>query len=467
MTQGITDNAQKTKISFSIIGDAFADLFCLLDYGLPPVGGDTRVTHPMTPVAGGSGVNTATHLSALVKDFSPNEEDTMDVTLQTAINEKDYYGQVIVEHATMNSFEMINCNRHLEKNRDNDNEGKDADQNATEEKEGSTGHCIVMVNEGERSFISHIGVMEAFKASHTVLHELVNCRTADPLYTNHHHHIHVTGYYNLPGFTKGNLKKRLKLVREKRRSQSHSFHTFTTTISLTPQYDATEKWDGGLVEDVLPLVDFLILNALEAGKLSKIEVDEKECGGDINRTIVFQKWADFFWGKSPLTHVIITLGKIGAICLYQGEVVASMSSPKIYENPIDPTGAGDSFSAGFLFGTMNWRRQYGHDECAEIGSLLKGSWEKAITEGMRYGCSVGTACVARTGASVPAPKHEIAAFLNGEDGDTSTGVEESFDDSEDESYEDDSSYESDEYYTSSDGEDDAESLDQGAKKEEV
>jgi hypothetical protein len=37
----------------------------------------------------------------------------------------------------------------------------------------------------------------------------------------------------------------------------------TTTISLLPQNDATEQWDGGLLH-LLPLLDFLILNELEA-----------------------------------------------------------------------------------------------------------------------------------------------------------------------------------------------------------
>lgn len=443
------------------------DLFCLLDDGLPPIGGDTRVEHPMTPLAGGSGVNTATHLSALVKDFAAaNDDGFMDITLQTAVNENDHYGRVILDHAKESSFEMINCYKGT-------NDKKDEENDDAKEESKSTGHCIVIVNEGERSFVTHLGVMESFKASHTILHELVNFRTADPTFNNHHHHIHVSGYYNLPGFSKGNLKKRLKLVREKRRAQSHGFHTFTTTISIVPQYDATEEWDGGLLNDVLPLVDFLILNALEAGKITKVEVDEKDCGGGVNRAVVFAQWAEFFWEKSPLTHVIVTLGGIGAVCFYQGEVVASMSSPKLYECPIDPTGAGDAFAAGFLFGIMNWRKQHGHEDCAEIGSVLEGSWSKAIIEGMRYGCCTGTACVSRPGASVPAPKDEILTFLNGEESDEEENANEEIpedgvsEDSEDKSYyPGESESDSDDFYSSSCTEEDDESFDVGENFEE-
>ena len=352
------------------------------------------------PVAGGSGVNTATHLSALVKDLSIINEnnETMDVTLQTAINQNDHYGRMLVNHAKDHAFELMNCS----KNKNDDIEKGNA----------STGHCIVIVGEGDRSFVTHLGVIGDFKASDTILHELVNCRSADPTFQNHHHHIHIAGYYNMPGFSKGNLKRRLKLVREKRRCQSHGLNTYTTTTSLVPQYDATEEWDGGLLDDVLPLVDFLILNSLEAGKISKINITEKDCGGALNRAVLFAQLADFFWEKSPLTHVILTLGKMGAVAFYQGEVIASMHSPKRYANPVDPTGAGDAFAAGFLFGVMNWRKEQGHENCAEIGSYLEGSWTKAIIDGMRYGCATGSACVARVGASVPASKDELEGLLN-------------------------------------------------------
>ncbi len=428
-----------------------------MDNGLPPLGGDTRVKHPMTPVAGGSGVNTATHLSALCRDFlEETDEKFMDITLQTAINENDYYGRVISDHAKKNNFELINCSKGTKDKKDQESE-KNVDAVPK-----STGHCIVMVDQGERSFVTHLGAIETFKASHTVLHELVNFRTADPSFINHHHHIHVAGFYNMPGFSQGNLKKRLKLVREKRRAQSTGMHTFTTTVSLVPQYDATEEWDGGLVDDVLPLVDFLILNSLEAGRITNVEVDEKDCGGDVNRAIVFAQWADFFWEKSPLTHVVVTLGRIGAVCLYQGECVASMASPKRYKKPIDPTGAGDAFAAGFLFGVMNWRKQHGHEDCAEIGSVLEGSWNNAIIEGMRYGCCTGTSCVSRPGASVPAPKDEILKFLTGEmDPDDEEEIEDlprtdsvDGEESEDESYYPDGSDSDNDSYSSSYSDDD-------------
>jgi len=101
---------------------------------------------------------------------------------------------------------------------------------------------------------------------------------------------------------------------------------------------------------------------------------------------------------------------------------------------------------------MDWRRKRGHEDCAEIGSLLKGSWTDAIIEGMRFGCSVGTACVTRPGASIPAPKEEIDALLNAGNEVEEDEVEvhaESHDESYDESYDDSAYSDSDRSYDSS------------------
>lgn len=40
---GKRTNEENTKVSITILGDAFVDIFCYLDKGLPPPGGDVRV----------------------------------------------------------------------------------------------------------------------------------------------------------------------------------------------------------------------------------------------------------------------------------------------------------------------------------------------------------------------------------------------------------------------------------------
>lgn len=394
------------------------------------------------PVAGGSGLNTATHLNALIRYF---DAAGIDVTLQTCINQTDEYGQIIMKHTQKHGLSLLNCNKNRKQEDDKDQ---------------ATGHCIVFVEKGQRRFATHIGIMSTFKASDTMLHELVGYRTADPKFINHHHHIHIAGFYNIPGFGEnGNLKKRLKLIREKRRAMSTEKAILTTTISLVPQYDATEEWDGGLLTEVLPLVDFFILNSLEAGKLSGIDIDEKRVGSDLDRKVTLVKLADFFWEKSPQTYVIVTLGKFGAVCLFMGEIIATVNAPEKVEQPLDTTGAGDSFAAGFIFGAMDWRRSRCHENCSEIGSSLQGAWTGGIVEGMWCGCAVGTSCVKVLGASVPPSKESLEMLLYPEETETDYDAlsEEERDDDSDSYYSDeDSEYtsgsysESDESYSTDD-----------------
>lgn len=439
---------ETTKVSVSILGDAFADIFCNLENGLPPREGDVRVATPMIPVAGGSGLNTATHLSALIRYFDTESIGNIDVTLQTCINESDHYGQIILNHAKKHDFPLLNCNKKIKEEDEKD--------------QLTTWHCIVFVEKGQRRFATHIGTMSTFKASDTMLHELVGYRTADPKFINHHHHIHIAGFYNIPGFAKnGNLKKRLNLIREKRRAMSTENAILTTTISLVPQYDATEEWDGGLLTEVLPLVDFFILNSLEAGKLSNIDIEEEKMERDLDRKALLVELADFFWEKSPQTYVIVTLGKFGAVCLFMGEIIATVNAPDKVEQPLDSTGAGDSFAAGFIFGAMDWRRSQGHENCSEIGSSLQGAWTGAIVEGMWCGTAVGTSCVKILGASVPPSKEKLEMLLYPEETETdydALSEEDRDDDDDSDSYysDEDSDYtsgsysESDESYSTED-----------------
>jgi sugar/nucleoside kinase (ribokinase family) len=418
------------------------------------------------PVAGGSGINTATHLASLVQDFpfsiknkninnddingsgngngdastgeNENEQqveediidddEQMDVTVQTVVNENDDYGRLLLDHAKQNNFEIINCRRKEATTTTtsstpqdvsaNNNEEEKEQQQITKDTTPSTGHCIVLVTQNERSFITHLGIMKSFQPSHTILHELVHCRSANPTFTNHHHHVHIAGYYNVPKFhSKNALKKRIKLIREKRRTKSHGQSVYTTTISLTPQYDATEKWETTELFNLLPLVDFLILNLIEACHISKVKLpkENEEYGGSaLDRSVMFLQLADFFDEQSPQTYVVVTLGKLGAVLLYGGEVVYTHHSPAKYDTPVDATGAGDAFVSGFLYGTMNWRRERQHNQVYEIGSVLEeaGGWNEAIEVGMKWGCVAGTACVMKAGASVPSSKDELLALLH-------------------------------------------------------
>ena len=63
---------------------------------------------------------------------------------------------------------------------------------------------------------------------------------------------------------------------------------------------------------------------------------------------------------------VVMIGKRGALAGSKGEVIAV---PALGQNPIDTTGAGDNFAAGFLYGLT---KNTSLTQAAQIGSLLAG-----------------------------------------------------------------------------------------------
>jgi sugar/nucleoside kinase (ribokinase family) len=126
----------------------------------------------------------------------------------------------------------------------------------------------------------------------------------------------------------------------------------------------------------MPYIDYFLPSVEEAEKLS----------GESN----IDKMADVFFDMG-VKHMIIKLGKQGC---YLRETKASAGKRfPTYEHikPVDTTGAGDSFCAGFLFGLS---RDYSLEECCKIGN------------------AVGTHCVMKTGATAGiVPFEQIQAFM--------------------------------------------------------
>lgn len=378
-------------LSIDIIGDAFADIYCYLEAEMPRHGGDARLVRPIHTVAGGSGLNTATHLSSLLHHFwarnddhdgcnndgeSPSSigetkpEGTWNVTLQTVINENDEYGKVILSHCNRHRFSLVN--RSCREN------NVDCDE--------STGHCAVIVSSGDRSFMTYLGCMQDFRASHV----LANSPKDD---APRRRHVHIAGYYNIKGFWDGELACKLAEIRG---VHSTPEGRQGITISLVPQQDATEKWDGGLL-DILRFIDFLILSEVEARHITRYQWTMKDDG---DYSSFFDHVAQFSPFQNADTYIIVTLQSKGAVAIYNGNIVHRQKTSPEIDNPIDPTGAGDAFAAGFLHGYLSFRRSGGEDQ-------------EAVKEGMRWGCATGTCSVMVQGASVPSQKECIEQNLNG------------------------------------------------------
>eukprot|EP00980_Cylindrotheca_fusiformis_P012937 scaffold3236_cov66-Cylindrotheca_fusiformis.AAC.3 len=382
-----TKSSSSSSYSVIILGDAFADLYCFLEGDLPKeAGGDTRLKHPIRTVAGGSGLNTATHLKSLDANNTTTTTTTnkKNVCLYTALNDTDPYGILLHQHADQYGFSLYNCC-------------------SVKSDESSTGHCAVLVANGDRSFLTHLGVMEQFDAQEHIPVDVI-CETTTTKTSSLH--VHVSGYYNIAGFWNGKLKQTIQQIQEK-----HKATKTKVVTSLLCQYDATEQWDGGLL-DLLPLIDYLFVNEIEATKIARsngsqvssppIASTNKNDDDTTEEDVFLKSMATFFDSVSPGTCVILTLGARGACALKGGTIVAQQSAPMTLQNPLDPTGAGDAFIAGFLHGIVALAKEQEEEEDSNA----------CIRRGLLYGCVVGTSCVMRSGASNPTPLDEIDAMIS-------------------------------------------------------
>jgi sugar/nucleoside kinase (ribokinase family) len=325
----------------------------------------------MTTRAGGSGINTSTHLRSLINHFGINDNTSLQVNFQTVINENDVYGKLIASHAKMYGFNLLN--RRVS---DYPSCFFGTDEESTLPSGGkSSGHCAVIVAKGERSFMTHLGCLEDFRGSH-IMDESIN-------QMHDLQHVHVSGYFNIPGFWNGELKSKLAEMKQRNKQ---------ITVSLVPQHDATETWDGGLL-DVLAHVDFLILSETEAKGITKY--DKSATGRSF-----FEYAVRYFHDVCPNTHVLITLGSDGCAYLYNGAMEQITTAMK---EPIDPTGAGDAFAAGFVYGFLDYMAQKKDRLCVITSDAIRIS--------MLWGCASGSCCVMINGASVPPEKKIIEQML--------------------------------------------------------
>ena len=110
--------------------------------------------------------------------------------------------------------------------------------------EAPTGVCLVLAGAHDRSFVTHYGAARKFS-----LEDL----DVEQLYTMNH--VHCAGYYSCQGLAK-DMKKLFVALQ-----------TRGITISMDTNYDGTKKWSG--VEELLPLIDVLLPNEVEARCLAR------------------------------------------------------------------------------------------------------------------------------------------------------------------------------------------------------
>lgn len=118
------------------------------------------------------------------------------------------------------------------------------------------------------------------------------------------------------------------------------------TISLDTNDDPSGEW-GGVLEELLGLIDVLLPNADELCRIARrATVDEA---------------LDALAGRVP--WIAVKCGARGAVVQNGRDRIPV---PPVPVTPVDTIGAGDSFDAGFL---LAWLRGLGPEACARAGNI--------------------------------------------------------------------------------------------------
>lgn len=183
-----------------------------------------------------------------------------------------------------------------------------------------TGVTVVLSDGRDRAMLTMLGTIGAVGAEHVPAGLLAR---AD--------HLHVGSYY---------LQERLRPDLPELLAAARSAGT---TTSLDPNWDPAGRWDG-IDAGLLAGLDLLLPNAEEAKRITG--ADDPETAAARLASLADSGPGD---RRRPLT-VAMKIGSAGALARRGAEVVRLRALPI---EPVDTTGAGDSFDAGFLFGHLN------------------------------------------------------------------------------------------------------------------
>ena len=189
---------------------------------------------------------------------------------------------------------------------------------------GTRSGVTVVVNHGTvRHILSYLGTTTELRAEHLDIEHLGAAR-----------HFHLSSLFMLKGL-QGDLPDIFRALRQR-----------GVTISLDTNDDPDDVW-GGVLDELLPLVDVLLPNERELLRITKTRSIDDALAA-ISRVV-------------PLT--VVKRGPHGSI-VQQGD--HRQIVPAIKLTPLDAIGAGDSFNAGFLAAYM---RGCSPVECAAAGNV--------------------------------------------------------------------------------------------------
>jgi sugar/nucleoside kinase (ribokinase family) len=175
-----------------------------------------------------------------------------------------------------------------------------------------TGLSVILSRDQDRAILTFPGAIAALEAG-----------AIDPALLARARHVHVSSFFLQTALVRG-LGPVLGEVRRR-----------CGTTSIDPNWDPSERWDGGLRE-LLGDVDVLLPNAVEAMRLA----------GSADPHEAAQRLADL----GPL--VAVKLGADGALAARAGAAPVRVRAPAVAA-PRDAVGAGDAFDAGLLAAVLD------------------------------------------------------------------------------------------------------------------
>jgi sugar/nucleoside kinase (ribokinase family) len=170
-----------------------------------------------------------------------------------------------------------------------------------------TGLSVILARDQDRAILTFPGAIAALEP-----------KAIDPALLARARHVHVSSFFLQTALARG-LRPVLAEVRRR-----------GGTTSVDPNWDPSERWDGGLRE-LLADVDVLFPNSVEAVRIAG--------AGDPHQA------AQRLAALGPL--VAVKLGADGALGARAGSAPVSVRAP-VVAAVCDAVGAGDSFDAGVL-----------------------------------------------------------------------------------------------------------------------
>jgi sugar/nucleoside kinase (ribokinase family) len=185
-----------------------------------------------------------------------------------------------------------------------------------------TGITVSVSSARDRALVTYLGAMGVFDASNVT-----------PEVFEGYDHLHMSTYF-LQTSLRPHFARILRMA-----------HSKGLTTSLDPGFDPSETW-GADLRETLKDADVFFPNEVELRGVTGEEDEEQALRSLANgRTLTVAK-----------------LGARGCMTLFEGQIRNQAPFPV---KPVDTTGAGDTFNAGFLH---TWLRREPIEQCLRFGA---------------------------------------------------------------------------------------------------